>query len=135
AIETYLYTATMQRLFMGTGMLLVLWFAAPLLSDNESVILGLRISAPLILIESMHSLFTAIFRSQQDMKPIAWLNIGMLIAQVIAIVTALALGYGIQATLLINVLTSYGRLLAAWWIYRRYFYTGKSSQTITLRHL
>src|SRR5690606_9674109 len=80
AIETYLYTATMQRLFMGTGMLLVLWFAAPLLSDNESVILGLRISAPLILIESMHSLFTAIFRSQQDMKPIAWLNIGMLIA-------------------------------------------------------
>jgi O-antigen/teichoic acid export membrane protein len=78
----YLRSAAAARLWLGGALMLLLMFAAPFLSSNPAVVLGLQISAPLIVILPSFGGFTAVFRARQDMWPIAWLNLGMLGAQV-----------------------------------------------------
>ena len=54
------------------------------------------------------------------MKPVAYLNIGMLAAQIG--LTLLVLPWGILAALVANVVTSAGQLVAAYVVYRRNYY-------------
>jgi len=117
----YLHTSTLVRLYIGSALTLALLVGAPFLSDDPVVVVGLRVSAPLLLIEPFFGAFTAVFRARQIMWPIAWLNIGMLVPQVVLTIAAFAVGMDIQAALAINVITSAARLVAAWVIYRRNF--------------
>jgi O-antigen/teichoic acid export membrane protein len=131
----YIHTATIQRLSIGGFVTLLLLMAAPLTSDNPAVVTGLRISAPMLVIEPFFGLFTAVFRARQVMLPIAVLNIGMLIPQVILTAFALMRENDIQAALLINVLTSSGRLLAGWAVYRWLYGSVSSKRSIVVFHL
>lgn len=117
----YVHIAIRARLLIGGGIMLLTWLIAPLVIDDAAVIQGLRISVPMIVLVPLFGTFTAVFRARQVMRPIAYLNLGMLIAQVILTAIVFLAGYGVQAALVVNVLTSAGQLGAAWWLYERDF--------------
>ncbi len=133
---SYLHLAAQTRLWLGGGLMLILLLIAPLLSDDQTVIEGLRIAAPLILITPLFGNYTAIFRARQQMWPIPWLNLGMLVLQVTLTIIVFAAGGDIRAALVINTLTSALQLTAAWWIWRKWFVKSASidqnSSVITL---
>ncbi len=118
----YLETVTRSRLLLGGTIMLLLIAAAPLISSDPLVVAGLQISAPLVIIGSFFSALSAIYKVRGQMWPIPYLNIGMLIAQVLLTFLALRAGGGVIAVLVINLITSAGQLVAAWWIYRWRFY-------------
>ena len=118
----YLLTTTRIRLIIGSGLILLTIGIAPLLSEDAVIIQGIQIAAPMILILPFYGAFTAVFRAEQIMLPIAILNIGMLIAQVVLTTLVFLSGHGVIAALVVNTFTSAGQLVAAWWIYRRWFY-------------
>jgi len=130
--------AVRARQIMGGSMVLFLIVAAPSLSADPLTAVGLQLSAPLVLIQPLFSTYTAVFRARGDMRPIPWLNIGMLAVQLP--LTALALATGDSTDLsarlllvfLINTLTSAGQLGAAWWIYRARHYMLPSGQRIAV---
>ena len=126
--NAYLRASMMARLLIGGGLCFLIWIVAPYLSQDSLVVQGLRLSAPLIIILPFYSSFTAIFRAREIMHPIAWLNLGMLIAQVMLTIVALHFGGDILDILAINLVTSAGQLLSAWIVYCRWFY--KPSQRI-----
>ena len=109
------------RLLLGGLAALVLVAAAPLLSDDPAVVMGLRVSAPMAMLLPFYSSFTAAFKGMGAMWPIPWLNVGMLAAQVALSVAVQARGGDIVALLVVNTVTSLGQLLAAWLLWRRVF--------------
>lgn len=118
----YLHAAALARLALGGGLMLAFVLFAPLLTDNPTLVRGLQIAAPLIVVGPFVSAFTAIFRARQTMWPIAALNIGMLAAQVALTVWVLARGGNVLTVLAINTATSAAQLAAAWGIYRTRFH-------------
>jgi len=122
AAHAYLRTAMIQRVCLGGFLMALVWIAAPLLSTDPLVSLGLRIASPMIVILPLYSSFTAIFRANQKMLPIAGLNLGMVIAPVSLAAWACAAGQGVLLALAINTVTSAGQLVAAWAVYRWRFY-------------
>lgn len=120
--HAYLAASLRLRLLVGLPLISILWSAAPLLSPNEAVVIGLRISAPLILIQPLYGSFTAIFRAQRVMLPIAALNLSMLSAQALLTWFALRADGNTQILFVINTATSIGQLIAAAIIYRIGFY-------------
>lgn len=119
--EDYVRLSVIARLVIGGGLMLLVWIAAPFLSNDFAVVQGLRLSVPMIVLVPLYSTFTAVFRARQVMQPIAILNLSMLIAQVILTATVFLAGSGVQAALGVNVVTSGGQVIAAWAIYRRDF--------------
>jgi O-antigen/teichoic acid export membrane protein len=119
--DTYIRIAVIVRLLIGGGLMLLIWLIAPLLTDDIAVIQGLRVSVPMIVLVPLYGTFTAVFRARQVMQPIAILNLGMLIAQVLLTASVFRSGLGVQAALIVNVLTSGGQLGVAWWIYQSDF--------------
>jgi O-antigen/teichoic acid export membrane protein len=117
----YMRLATQSRIWLGGGLMLILMLVAPLLSDDANVVQGLRISAPLILITPLFGNYTAIFRARQQMWPIPWLNLGMLVIQVILTFAVFVAGGSVMTALMINTLTSAAQLAAAWWVWQRWF--------------
>jgi O-antigen/teichoic acid export membrane protein len=118
----YLETVTRSRLLMGGAIMLLLIIVAPLMSSDPLVVAGLQISAPLVMIGPFFSALSSIYKVRGQMWPIPYLNIGMLIVQVALTFVALRAGGGVIAVLILNVVTSAGQLIAAWWIYRWRFY-------------
>ncbi len=133
AAPALLQAGARARLALGGGLTLLLVIIAPALSRDLSVVRGLQIAAPLILILPFFSLFSAVFRAQQRMWPLPWLNIGMLAAQIILTIAVFQAGGGVLEALAVNTLTSAGQLIAAWWIYRRWFYREGSPARLPLR--
>lgn len=120
AAHRYLELAARSRLLLGGALMLLLVAAAPLISRDPQIVAGLQISAPLIVIGPFFSSFTAIFKARGDMQPVAYLNLGMLAAQIA--LTLLLLPGGVLAALVANVITSAGQLAAAYVIYRRGYF-------------
>ncbi len=121
--QAYLRASVMERMVFGGILAAVLWLLAPALSDNAAIVQGIRIAAPLVVIQPFYSSFTAIFRAHQIMQPIAWLNLGMLVSQVGLTAAIFASGGDVLLALAVNTATSAGQLLFAWVIYRQRFYT------------
>ena len=117
--QAYLIGSVRLRLMLGGGLALALLIGAPLLSDDERLVLGLRLSAPLILIQGLYASFSSVWRGLEVMRPLAWLNLGMLSVQVLLVALALALGGDVLLALALNTLTSAGQLVAAYAIHRR----------------
>lgn len=117
----YLRATGQIRLIFGGGLTLLLLLMAPLLSDNQAIVMGLWISSPLLLIAPIFGAYTAVFRARQIMWPIAVLNIGMLIAQVILTAAIFITGGGVLVALAVNSATSAGQLVAAWGLWRLKF--------------
>lgn len=128
----YVASITRARLLMGGAAWVALWLFAPHISANDAIIQALYISAPLVLILPLFGTFTAVFRAHQVMVPVAGLNVGMLLAQVLLTVLAFLLGGGVMAALAINTLTSAGQCAVAWWLYRRRFNSGEHHQMLAL---
>jgi O-antigen/teichoic acid export membrane protein len=126
--RSYLATVALERLMIGTAFMLLLFLVAPLLSDDAQVMAGIQISAPMVVLVPFFSAFTAVYRAHGAMWPIPWLNIGMLAAQVALTAWSLVNGGTVLDVLVINVVTSIGQVVAAWWIYRRYFFEPPSRQ-------
>jgi len=118
----YLETVIRSRLLMGGAIMLLLIVVAPLLSSDPLVAAGLQISAPLVIIGPFFSALSTIYKVRGQMWPLPYLNIGMLLIQVILTFLALRAGGSVIAVLILNVVTSAGQLIAAWWIYRWRFY-------------
>jgi O-antigen/teichoic acid export membrane protein len=112
--DYYLRATTRIRLVIGGGLLALVVISAPLLSHDVVVARGLQISAPLIVILPLFGLFTAVFRARQAMWPIPWLNIGMLMVQVVLTAMILVTGGDVVAALVVNVATSAAQMAAAW---------------------
>jgi O-antigen/teichoic acid export membrane protein len=127
--HAYLETVTRLRLLIGGTVMFLLILAAPLISSDPLVITGLQVSAPLVIILPFFSSFSAIYKAHGDMRPVAYLNIGMLMVQVILTAAVLLNGADVIAALKLNTLTSAGQLLAAWYIYRTRFYTPSHEPT------
>jgi O-antigen/teichoic acid export membrane protein len=119
--ERYLRASALARGGFGGLLMISLIVLAPWLSRDPAVVEGIRISAPLILILPFYSSFTAVFKAHNAMRLIPWLNIGMLLSQVILTTLAFALGGGVRAAIIINVATSLGQLIAAYLAYRARF--------------
>lgn len=122
-VRTTLVSVVLSRLLIGGAVMLLLILAAPLISTDPNVTLGLRISAPMVIILPLFSTFTAVYKAYGAMWPVPWLNIGMLLAQVILTLVALAAGGGLIEVLILNVATSAAQLAAAYAIYRWRFRT------------
>lgn len=116
--ERYLSASALARGLFGGLLVISLFLLAPALSTDPQVIEGIRISAPLIVILPFYSSFTAVFKARDGMALIPWLNIGMLTAQVVLTVIVFALGSGVRAAIVVNVITSLGQLIAAYLAYR-----------------
>ena len=119
--SAYLRAAALARLALGGGLTVLLIVIAPLVTDNPLLVRALQISAPLIVIGPFFGMFSAVFRARRVMWPVAVLNVGMLVAQVV--LTALVFGRegDVLAALVVNVATSAGQLVGAWAIYRLWF--------------
>jgi len=115
----YLLGSLRLRLLLGGGLALGLILVAPLLSADVRLVLGLRLSAPLILIQGLYASFSGVWRGLEVMRPLAWLNLGMLSVQVVVLALALALGGDVLLALALNTLTSAGQLVAAYAVHRR----------------
>jgi|FLYN01.1.fsa_nt_gi O-antigen/teichoic acid export membrane protein len=122
AASAYLQATTVARLWLGGALTVLLVVLAPFLSDHPAVVRGLQLSAPLIVILPLFGSFTALFRARQVMWPIPWLNLGMLIAQVVVTALVLLNGGDVIAALVVNAGTSAGQLAGAWAIYRWKFH-------------
>ena len=133
----YLHVTAIARLALGGGLMLLLILAASLITDNQALVQALQISAPLIVIRPFFSAFSAIFRAHRVMWPVAALNIGMLVAQVVLTAFVFLRGSGVLAALVVNVVTSAGQLVAAWGIYRLLFspVEAQGSPSLRLFHL
>jgi O-antigen/teichoic acid export membrane protein len=135
ATEDYLHATTQARLWLGGGLTLALFLIAPVLSSDPAVVSGLRISAPIIVILPAFGAFTAIFRARQAMWPIPWLNLGMLVTQVILTALVFLQGGGITAALVVNTVTSLGQLFAAWLVWRWKFRDSERTQHSVSLHV
>ncbi len=118
----YLRDTGRVRVVLGGMLAVLLTAAAPLLTDAPDVIVGLRVAAPLLLLEPTYGAYTAVFRAHRAMTPIPLLNTGMLAAQLALTGVVLWQGGDVVTVLAVNTFTSGGRLLAAWWIYRVRFH-------------
>lgn len=114
------YTALLWRILIGGGILLAILGFAPLLSDEPLVIMGLQLSAPMVVILPMFSTLSAIFKAVDAIGWVLALNIGMLAVQLALTAAAIAGGGTIMDVTVLNVLTSLGQLLAAVLIEKRY---------------
>ncbi len=109
----YLHAAVRSRLVIGGAVCGGLLLAAPLLSNDPRVTAGIRVSAPLVMVQPLFSVISAMFRARQHMQPILALNVGMLAVQVSVTAAAFALGGDVLTALALNTLTSAGQLAAA----------------------
>lgn len=124
------------RLIVGGIIILGILLVSTSNYSDMNFLTGLQISAPLILILPAYSTYTAIFRAHQRMIPIAFLNLGMLIAQVILTGIVILSTMPLTTLFIVNTVTSLGQLGVAIWIYQRYFRTKeKSVQNLHLRQL
>jgi O-antigen/teichoic acid export membrane protein len=117
----YMQALARARLILGGAVTLWLILCAPLLSDQPAIITGLIVSAPMVIIQPFYGVFTSVFKVQGAMWPVPWLNIGMLMTQVILTALVLAIGGGVTAALIVNILTSAVQLAAAYALYRTRF--------------
>ena len=131
--EDGLRLAVAQRLIVGLPVMLAVLVLAPL-AQNPTLTAGLHISAPMVILLPLVSAFNAVFKAHGEMRPVLWLNVGMLAAQVMLTAAVFAAGGGVLAALAVNVLTSAGQLAAAWLIYWRGF-RGANQQPVTMRRV
>lgn len=122
----YLRLTWQFRIISGAIIITLLCVASPFLTDTPSAII---ISSPLIIILPAYSAYTAIFRAHQRMQPIAFLNLGMLIIQVIFTSFVILVNSNLIWLFIINTLTSLGQLFVARWIYRQHFYKKSTSDS------
>lgn len=115
----YLRVTWQFRLIVGSILVAILCLLSPVISDSA---LGLIISSPLVIVLPAYGAYTAIFRAHQRMLPIAWLNLGMLLIQVMLTGIVIWLKFNLLWLFIINTITSSGQCLAARWVYQTRFY-------------
>ena len=129
ATRSLVNTAIRIRFWMGTGLSIGLMLAAPFLSEERLIVMGIQLSAVLIWVQPLFSTYTSVFRARQAMLPVALLNLGMLLVQVILTWLLLRQAQDVEGVFIINSATSVLQLFAAWLIYRWRFRAGKADFT------
>lgn len=124
--SVYMRLTWQFRIIVGSMIIALLSIASILWTPYPEYFI---ISSPLIIILPAYGAYTAIFRAQQRMLPIAFLNMGMLIAQVTLIILSMLSESSLMGLFLINTVTSLGQLLCAYWVYQRYFYIKEKTKS------
>jgi len=107
---SYIAPTLRLRWLFGGALVGVVWLFAPWLVGDAAN--ALRIAAPLILIDSIFGVYTAVWRAWQRMLPILFLNLGYLGLQVAGV--ALLGGRGLAWVMLVIVGADIVQLAAAW---------------------
>jgi O-antigen/teichoic acid export membrane protein len=107
------------RWFIGGGLMLLVWLGAPWLSKDPVIVQGLRIAAPMILIDSLFGLYTAIWRGKEIMWPLPLLNGFYVGVQVIGAAFVIWRDFDIRGVLAAIVAADVLQLAAAWLLNRR----------------
>ena len=119
-LPTYMESITLARLLIGGTVLIALYVAAPHLSADPVIVVGLQVTAPLVIIQPFYSQFTTAFKVRGFMWTIPALNLGMIGAQVLLTALILASGGTVLHALILNTITSAVQLVAAWCLYQAY---------------
>lgn len=109
----YVRAATAARFLLGLPIVAVLYLFSPLLTGSALTAEGLAISAPLVILIPMVSVFSAIFRARGQRHYPAALNVGTLLVQVILTAAAFGAGWGVIGALRVNFVTTLGQLIIA----------------------
>lgn len=125
--------AVRVRLLLSGGACVLLVIFAPLLFDNALLVTGARLAAPLLLIQPLFSTYSAVFRAHEAFALVAWLNVGMLGAQVALTAGYLAWGGDLVGVFALNTLTSLGQLGVAWGVYRARYRPADVQKPVALR--
>jgi len=120
--SAYCITSIKARFWIGIPSIFILGLLIPLWSDSTLLIWGVWLSLPLIIIQPLYSTFTAIFRAHEDMRPIALLNVGMLLIQITWLLIDYANNGSFLNIFIINTATSLIQCIASAIIYQRYFH-------------
>ena len=112
-LPAYMESITLSRLLIGGAVLIVLYAAAPHLSADPAVVVGLQVSAPLVIIQPFYSQFTTAFKVRGFMWTIPVLNLGMIGAQVLLTALILASGGTVLHALILTTITSAWHLIGA----------------------
>jgi O-antigen/teichoic acid export membrane protein len=131
----YVRAATAARFLLGLPILAVLYIFAPVLGGSPLVEEGLGISAPLVIMIPMVSVFTAIFRARGQMRYPAMLNVGMLLAQVALTAVAFGAGWGVIGALRVNFVTTLVQLIVAAFIWYWRFAEPDTGPSVSVRDL
>jgi PST family polysaccharide transporter len=131
----YVRAATAARFLLGLPILAVLYLFAPYLTGSPLADEGLAISAPLVIMIPMVSVFTAIFRARGQMRYPAMLNVGMLLAQVALTAVVFSAGWGVIGALRVNFVTTLGQLIVAALIWYWRFAEPDSGPAVNVRDL
>lgn len=118
AAANYLQTTNAFRWLLGGGIILLIWIAAPFLSNDAKVVTGLRIGIFLALIDALFASYTAVFRAWEKMSPILWLNVGLLSMQVTGALIVVWQNGDVRHLVSVIVLADVIQLTATWLTWR-----------------
>jgi len=133
-IAAYTHAAIRQRILVGGCLALAIILAAQIITNDALTQMGIRLSAPLIVILPLYATFTAILRVQGRMALVAALNIGMLAIQVSLTAMLWQKQAALETILLVNTLTSAGQCAAAAWLTRGAWQKDKTGQNTGLMY-
>lgn len=119
-LPVYMDALTRARLMIGGALMIAFYALAPLINRDPAVVIGLQVSAPLLIVQPFYSQFTTVFRLIGAVWTIPALNLGMIAAQVALTAISLTHGGDVIHALILNTVTSAGQLIAAWLLYRWY---------------
>lgn len=114
---SYFLTAFRLRLILGLASIVAITLLAPYLTDDVEIVDGLRIGAWLIFIDAFFGTYTALWRAEQNMAPIAWLNLFLLVTQGIGVAIAITQDQNLLIVIAVLVLADAAQLILAafWW--------------------
>lgn len=116
--SAYLTAVFPIRLGFGVFVIGLISVAAPTLSRDSWVVVGLRIAIWLALIDALFAGYTAIFRAWEVMLPILLLNVGLLVMQLLGTALVIWSNGTIAIFFMVMVGADVIQLWTAWMIWR-----------------
>lgn len=128
----YLTHSIRWRWLFGGAIVSSVWLFAPILNDDPTIQWGLRLMAPMILIDNLFGVYTSLWRAKQIMWPIMLLNLAWLSSQIIGATWVWWRGGELWHIFAIIVVADGVQLLVAWGIWRQFHYLPSISNRIVL---
>jgi O-antigen/teichoic acid export membrane protein len=114
----YLQRTYLFRWGLGLAVVVMVWLLAPLLSNDERIVMGLRVGVWLVLIDALFASYTGVFRAWEIMWPILGLNVGLLTLQVGGALWVIWQQASIVMLFGVIVLADGVQLIATWLVWR-----------------
>lgn len=116
---SYLPTALYLRWLWGGGLVILVWIFAPWLARDAEIVTGLRIAAPMLLIDALFGVYAAIWRGYKIFWPLPLLNAAYWTLQNLGVGWVIYRGGEIQQVLWAVLLADSVQLGLTWRLWRR----------------